>query len=94
MVSWSTFLDTIKAYRGYELMGKYLQQLPVTYSVSKPTPLPDLPTLSSDSPDAPIGFHHNPGIEIRHLPLDAPKLVLTRRDDPIEFTRDPGRVRQ
>ena len=84
-----------KAYCSYELMGKYMQQFLIdTHSKSKPTLLPDLPSLPSDPPHAPISLDHNPGIKIRHLPLDAPELVFTRGDDPIEFSRNSGRVGQ
>lgn len=50
--------------------------------------LSNIPSLPPYTPDSPVRLHHDPRVEIRHLPLLAPKRILARRDDPIELTRD------
>lgn len=50
--------------------------------------LSNIPSLPPYTPDAPVRLHHDPRVEIRHLPLLAPKRILAGRDDPIELARD------
>lgn len=55
----------------------------------EPAPLLlNIPPLSTDTPHSPVRLHHDPRVEISHLPLLTSEGVRARRNNPVKLSSD------